>query len=242
MPSLTKRIFLIRHGESEQNAKQVTPDIFDGDVHLTALGRKQAADAGRFLKNYVAEHNSPLENSLLWESPYVRTEETSAEIRKHLSVPKVYQDPRLIEKDFGEFNNVWYENWSDVNPHAAEVMGVRSKSMRGKFFERPPQGDSPLDVYMRVSSFLETIGRDSYETLFIVAHGVVIRVFLMRMFHYSLNWYFNAPKVPNCGIFLLKREEKMKDCGCIYPQSGVSAWQEHLQRMAEQDTLHKNWH
>ena len=236
-----KRIFLIRHGESEQNVKLATPNVFDGDVHLTELGRKQADDAGGFLADYVETHHISLDNSVLWESPYVRTEETSAEIRKHLAVPKVYQDPRLIEKDFGEFNNVWYDEWRSVNQHAAEVMDVRSRSMRGKFFERPPQGDSPLDVYMRVSSFLETIGRDRYETVFIVAHGVVIRVFLMRMFHYSLNWYFNAPKVPNCGIFLLEREEGFRDRGCIYPQSAGEEWRRHGQRMAEQNTLHKNW-
>lgn len=158
-----------------------------------------------------------------------------------LTFPKLYQDPRLIEKDFGEFNNVWYEDWKNVNPRAAEVMAVRAKSMRGKFYERPPQGDSPLDVYMRVSSFLDTICRDEYETLFIVAHGVVIRVFLMRMFHYSLNWYFNAPAVPNCGIFLMERNCKMQDIGCIYPQAAIHPWQEHYQKMHEQETLHKNW-
>lgn len=236
-----KRIFLIRHGESTQNAKEITPDIFDGDAHLTALGCQQAYEAGVFLKNYIEQHNISLDNALLWESPYVRTEETSAEIRKNLRISKVYQDPRLIEKDFGEFNNVWYDDWKNVNPHAAEVMSVRSKSMRGKFFERPPQGDSPLDVYMRVSSFLETISRDDYETLFIVAHGVVIRVFLMRMFHYSLNWYFNAPKVPNCGIFLLERESKMLDRGCIHPANGIEPWKNHMQCMIDNGTLHKNW-
>lgn len=235
-----KNIFLIRHGESEQNAKQTSHDVFDGDVHLTELGHSQAEEAGLFLKNYIREHNISLDNSLMWESPYVRTEETSEEIRKNLTVPKVYQDPRLIEKDFGEFNNVWYEEWGKYNPHAAQVMSVRAKSMRGKFFERPPQGDAPLDVYMRVSSFLETISRDHYETLFIVAHGVVIRVFLMRMFHYSLNWYFNCPKVPNCGIFLLKHEEKMKDCGCIYPETAIQEWSNHQQKMIRQNTLYKN--
>lgn len=240
MPLSVNHIFLIRHGESEQNTKSVSQDVFDGDVHLTDTGRKQAEDAGRFLKEYTEKHNIALDHSLLWESPYVRTEETAEEICKHLSVPKIYQDPRLIEKDFGEFNNVWYDDWQKVNPRAAKVMSVRAKSMRGKFFERPPQGDAPLDVYMRVSSFLETIARDHYETLFIVAHGVVIRVFLMRLFHYSLNWYFNAPKVPNCGIFLLKREEKMVDHGCIFPSTAVDEWHNHLQRMIEQNTLFKN--
>ncbi len=235
-----KHIFLIRHGESEQNTKQTTRDVFDGDVHLTENGHKQAKEVGIFLKKYVEDHNIPLDNSLLWESPYVRTEETAAEICRNLAIPKIYEDPRLIEKDFGEFNNVWYENWKKVNPRAAKVMRVRAKSMRGKFFERPPQGDSPLDVYMRVTSFLETIGRDHYETLFIVAHGVVIRTFLMRIFHYSLTWYFGCPKVPNCGVFLMEKEDRMMDRGCIYPEDAVSKWGDHLQSMLSHDTLYRN--
>lgn len=219
-----QRIFVIRHGQSLQNTGlTIDQDIFDGDIPLSPLGEKQAYDAGRFLKTYVNENNISLKNSALWESPYLRTEQTAGGIKKHLSFTRNYQDPRLVERDFGIFGNISRERWDELDAPGTRETGIRQESMRGRFFNRFPQGESPSDVYNRVSTFMESIYRDRFNNLFIVTHGALIKVFTMRIFHYSLDWFYHEPRPANCSIRLIERGEdhKMKDRGYIYPGGGT---------------------
>lgn len=214
-----KRIFLIRHGESLQNIKLTEDhDIFDGDVPLSPTGELQAYEIGRFLKGYVLENSIDMNDSVLWESPYLRAEQTANGIKKHLQFCRNYQDPRLVERDFGLFDNISRKRWDIIAEHATNNTDIRQRSMRGRFFCRLPQGESPLDVFNRVSTFMETIYRDSFGNLFIVTHGALIKVFLMRVFHYPLDWFYNEPRPENCSVRLIERGDdgKMKDCGYIY--------------------------
>ena len=179
-----KRIFLIRHGQSLQNiGLTMDHDIFDGDVPLSPLGEKQAYEAGAFLKEYLEERRIPMSLSVLWESPYLRAEQTANGLKKHISFFRDYQDPRLVERDMGLFDNVSQENWDEIAPAETHHTNVRQNSLRGKFFCRLPQGESPLDVFVRVSTFMESIYRDRFDNLFIVTHGAVIKVMLMKIFH-----------------------------------------------------------
>lgn len=97
------RIFLIRHGESEQNVNGCSA-VPDPDVCLTEKGKKQANETGKKLKKYLKEHDISLDNARMWVSPYLRTMETSEIINKHLNIKDVFQDPRIVEKDFGNFD------------------------------------------------------------------------------------------------------------------------------------------
>lgn len=219
-----QRVFLIRHGESLQNiGLTVDHDIFDGDVPLSPLGEKQAYNAGVFLKRYIEEKKIQMGLSALWESPYLRAEQTAAGIKKHLQFFRNYQDPRLVERDFGLFDNVSRERWDEIAPEETHNTGIRQNSLRGRFFCRMPQGESPLDVYTRISTFMESIYRDRFDNLFVVTHGAVIKVFLMRMFHYSLDWFYHEHRPENCSIRLIEKDEngKMRDMGYIYDGKSV---------------------
>lgn len=80
-------IFIIRHGESEENAGTSTSD----DAALTPRGREQARRTGQ----WFAE--SELRPQCLFISPALRTLETAHFIRKTLPVAAVV-DPDLCEK------------------------------------------------------------------------------------------------------------------------------------------------
>ena len=197
--------------------------IFDGDVPLSPLGEKQAYEAGAFLKQYLDEHKIPMELSAMWESPYLRAEQTANGVKKHIRFFRDYQDPRLVERDMGLFDNVSRENWDEIAPAETQNTNIRQNSLRGKFFCRLPQGESPLDVFVRISTFMESIYRDRFDNLFIVTHGTVIKVMLMKIFHYPLEWFYNEKRPANCSIRLVKlsKDKKNIDCGYIYPGGGT---------------------
>ncbi len=160
-----KRIFLIRHGESRQNTGETNGSgIFDGDVPLFETGRRQADEAGKFLKRHIAGRQIDMSRSVLRESPYLRTEQTAEKIRRHVCFYRNYRDPRLAERDFGLFDNLACDRWTERDRNATELTAARQESVRGRFYNRMPHGESPFDVFTRVSTFTETIYRDRFRS------------------------------------------------------------------------------
>lgn len=99
-----KRIFLIRHGESEGN---IDPNVYavkpDNKIELTELGMQQADEAGKKLKQIIGD-----ETVCFFISPYKRSVQTFEMIAKHFGGKEnVYfkEDPRLREQDFGNFQD-----------------------------------------------------------------------------------------------------------------------------------------
>jgi broad specificity phosphatase PhoE len=90
---------------------------------------------------------------------------------------KVYEEPRLREQDFGNFQ-----------PNSAEMERMwQERADYGHFFYRIPNGESAADAYDRVSGFNESLwrqfGDDDFASVsVIVTHGLMARVFLMKWF------------------------------------------------------------
>lgn len=190
--------------------------IFDADIPLTEKGIKQANKTGELLAKYCKENNIDLKKSILWVSPFLRTEETARIINKHLGISKVYNDPRLSELDFGLFDQRSRSDSFKIDREIFENIANKSSSLKGKFYARQPNGESPFDVYNRISTFIETIYRDNDTNLFIVSHGITLRVFIMRMLHYSIEWYYNEKNSENASVRLLQKEKnQFQDKGYI---------------------------
>lgn len=189
-----KRIFLIRHGESEGNVDTYvynhTPDWV---VPLTDRGRQQAACMAEKLDKIVGEcRGDNARYAFLYCSPWVRARQTADPIRKKFNIEQYYEDPRLREQEWGNFRE--------------EGLALKIEKERykfGTFFYRMPYGESGADVYDRMSTFLETLHRDFKKEEFpdnaiIVSHGLTIKTFLMRWFHWSVE-EFDVYKTPrNC--------------------------------------------
>ncbi|KAL7682198.1 putative phosphoglycerate/bisphosphoglycerate mutase, active, histidine phosphatase superfamily [Plasmopara halstedii] len=197
-----KRLILVRHGESEGN---IDPSLYgrvpDNAMHLTELGYEQALAAGKSIKNIVGN-----ETMRFIVSPYVRTIETFSGILKAWgfqgkSIPWS-EEPRIREQDFGNFQ---------------EPMRIREcKAQRrrfGSFFYRFPSGESPADVYDRVSSFLESLYRlfekSSEENYVLVTHGVAIRVILTRYFKYRISEFEMLENFHNGELAVLEFNERL---------------------------------
>ncbi len=192
-----KRIILVRHGESEGNADremyETTPDY---KLNLTSLGRDQAVEAGNTIKSIIGN-----ESVYAYVSPYYRTRQTYAEIKKAIgsNIKRSLEDPRIRELDWGHLRH------PDENE---EIM--RERNGFSTFYYRIPDGESGADVYDRVSTFLETLYRDfkkdDYpENTLIITHGMTLRLFLMRWFHWSVEEFETLKNPKNCQIVVMEK-------------------------------------
>jgi broad specificity phosphatase PhoE len=82
-------------------------------------------------------------------------------------------DERLREREFGVLDRLTKLGIEQRYPEQAEV-----RARLGKFYHRPPGGESWCDVALRVRSVLDSVTREhSGERVLIVAHQVVIMMF-----------------------------------------------------------------
>ena len=190
------RIALIRHGESEANLDQsIFERVADHAIPLTAKGREQAVAAGKELRTLFEEQ--PVR---VYVSPYVRTLQTLEALGIGDLVETTRQEPRLREQDWANFQD------------SADI--ARQKELRdsfGHFFYRFTDGESGADVYDRVSTFLETLHRDwdvkhSPRNVLIVSHGLTMRLFCMRWFHWSVQFFESLSNPGNAETRVLLRQ------------------------------------
>ena len=182
------RIALIRHGESEANLdKTVYERTPDHAVPLTPLGHEQAAKAGRELRELF--ENQPVR---VYVSPYLRARQTldSLGLDDLIELPR--EEPRLREQD-----------WANLQDTADIERQEQLRDSFGHFFYRFTHGESGSDVYDRVSTFLETMHRDfdspdAPRNVLLVSHGLTMRLFCMRWFHWSVR-FFESLRNPGNG-------------------------------------------
>ncbi len=194
-----KRIILVRHGESLGNAEpnhyETTPDYA---LDLTDTGRAQAQSAGEQIARLIGE-----ESIRCYVSPWYRTRQTFDGIAAVLGerVVKAVEDPRIREQEWGHLRAV------------EEMRGlVQERIAFSPFYYRMPDGESGADVYDRVSTFLETLHRDFAKPDFpdnalIVTHGMTLRIFLMRWFHWTVEHFERVRNPGNCEVVVMEQRQ-----------------------------------
>ncbi|MGI5357889.1 histidine phosphatase family protein [Streptomyces sp. CA-252508] len=171
-----RRIVLVRHGESEGNADDTVYEREpDHALRLTERGRRQAEETGERLRALFGD-----EPVSVYISPYRRTHETYELFRLDPAQVRVREEPRLREQDWG--------NWQDRNDVRLQKA---YRDAYGHFFYRFAQGESGADVYDRVGAFLESLHRsfeapDHPPNVLLVTHGLTMRLFCMRWFHWTV--------------------------------------------------------
>ncbi|KDO31234.1 hypothetical protein SPRG_03852 [Saprolegnia parasitica CBS 223.65] len=194
---LPHRIILVRHGQSEGNVNPVLyRDVPDNAMPLTDLGKRQARAAGEAIKAIIGD-----ESMRCIVSPCTRTIETFEEImaawgEAAARIPWT-EEPRIREQDFGNFQN----------PDQIRECKIQRRKFGG-FFYRFPSGESPADVYDRISSFLESLHRmfmrKAEQNYVLVAHGVTLRILLMRYFRYTIAEYEELENFHNAEFVVLE--------------------------------------
>jgi len=191
------RIILVRHGESEGNADRNNYEtIPDYALNLTGSGKAQAVSAGKKLRDIIGH-----ELVYAYVSPYFRTRQTFDGIQSVISesITQSIEDSRIRELDWGHLRH----------PDDNEEI-IRERNEFSTFYYRIKDGESGADVYDRVSTFLETMHRDfkkpDYpENSLIITHGMTLRIFLMRWFHWSVEEFESLKNPQNCQIVVMEK-------------------------------------
>ncbi len=165
-------IYLIRHGKTEANEKQ----LYCGstDLPLSAAGREELENIHYDIKNVR-----------FLTSGMKRTNETL----KLLFGDVPYEvDPRFREVDVGIFEMRSYDQLKDTPEYQTWVAGDNEANI-------PPQGESGVQMKTRV---LQALSEIKEETC-IITHGGVIAAIMEHLFpNECKNRYEWQPK-PGCG-------------------------------------------
>ena len=205
-------LWIVRHGQSAGNVARDAAETGglhlvdiaerDVDVPLSTLGERQADALGHWFAR-LAERERP---GIVLSSPYLRARQTGdrvlaalrAEADSDDAVACVH-DERLREKEFGILDRMTTLGIRDRYPELAE-----QRHHVGKFYFRPPGGESWCDVILRLRSFLDMLAREHRgDRVLVVAHQVIVncmRYLLERLDERQILAIDRLGDVPNCGI------------------------------------------
>ena len=204
-----ERLWLVRHGQSQGNvardaadeagAHEIGIDLRDVDVPLSDLGLQQAEAAGRYFAS-LAPGDRP---EVILSSPYVRARQTAELICKTGALAggpaRTTIDERLREREFGIFDRLTTIGIRERFPEEAA-----HRRRLGKFYHRPPGGESWADVILRLRSALNTINLHyCNRRVLVVCHQVVVlcmRYILEELDEEQILAIDRQSDVLNCGI------------------------------------------
>ncbi|HVE74662.1 MAG TPA: histidine phosphatase family protein [Mycobacteriales bacterium] len=209
--SWPRQLWVVRHGESagnvardlaEANAlERIDLASRDVDIPLSDLGVSQSAALGAWTASLPAEERP----TVVWSSPYVRAQQTAHIAMEHagLELPAVL-DERLREREFGLLDGLTRRGITALYPEEAQ-----RRSRLGKFYHRPPGGESWSDVLLRLRGALDDIRRECPdERVLIVAHQVVVllvRCVVERLTEAEILAIDAAGDVANCSVTSYRR-------------------------------------
>jgi probable phosphoglycerate mutase len=202
---LPSYLWTVRHGESAGNVARdraqtsgsQTIDLTerDMDVPLSDLGQQQADALGRWFAALPPSHQP----DLLLTSPYMRAWQTAAAIGQHFGQAAVVVDERLREKEFGSLDRLTKTGIDALFPEQAKL-----RTAIGKFYYRPPGGESWCDVILRLRGMYDSIClQHAGKRVLIVSHQVVVlclRYVLEGLDEKRLLAIDAAGDVANCAV------------------------------------------
>jgi broad specificity phosphatase PhoE len=180
-PSPAGKLYILRHGQSAGNVardlaeaeghEMITLRHRDADVPLSDLGIRQAEAAASWLASRPASERP----NVILSSPFVRAHQTAAVIASALGIEEqaIEVDERLREKEFGILDRFTRKGIEAKHQSLAE-----QRSLVGKFYFRPPGGESWCDVILRLRSVVDGIRlREPGQRILVVGHQVIVNCF-----------------------------------------------------------------
>ena len=203
-----ERLWIVRHGESAgnvardaahaQGADRIELSTRDVDIVLSPRGEEQARVLGR----WFAALDPEARPDVMLASPYARAHSTATLLREAGGTAEddaICVDERLREKEFGVLDGLTVSGVAAVYPDQAEF-----RRLLGKFYHRPPGGESWCDVIFRLRSLLDTIAlHHAGRRVMIVAHQVVVlclRYVIENMSEEQVLAIDREGDVANCSI------------------------------------------
>ncbi|KAJ3107754.1 hypothetical protein HDU97_003424 [Phlyctochytrium planicorne] len=180
-PGVTvKRLFLIRHGETDANAS----GILQGrgiNLDLSERGRRQAEAMGNRFKDVPVDH--------IIVTALKRTAETASYIQKYHPTVSFEKVSNLDEISWGEWEGGPFHqgikdlhaSWEDAN-----FAGMQALNPALTPEDRSPGGESAFDVEDRAVPDLYRIIQQDATTFVFVVHGRLLRIVLASILRRDL--------------------------------------------------------
>lgn len=207
-PRWPEVLWVVRHGQSAGNvardlamangAQRIALEHRDVDIPLSDLGREQAGALGRW---FAGAHEDGRPDVML-ASPYLRAVQTAELFRAAggcAADERICLDERLREKEFGILDGLTTQGIRTLEPQQADL-----RALLGKFYHRPPGGESWVDVIFRLRALLDTVSLHyGGRRVMIVAHQVVVlclRYVIEHLGEAEVLAIDRAGEVANCAI------------------------------------------
>lgn len=201
-------LVIVRHGQSLRNTFDIHKGIErmpqaiattpDHSVPLTPEGEREALRTGEGLCREFGSFDA------VFHSPWLRTCQTTDLILR--AFPPGTPQRRnlfLVEQHFGQLDPCLWPQRLEEYARAYELF-EQQRAIMGRFYCRPPDGESWADVCMRSHQFLGTIFRPERagQRILVVTHGVTQQSFRYHLEHPTeealVEEYIQAPNL-NCG-------------------------------------------
>ncbi|MFW1025680.1 histidine phosphatase family protein [Vibrio parahaemolyticus] len=194
---MTRRIFVLRHGETEFNADKKLQGHCNSS--LTSKGCDQARRVGTTLKQYV--ENRPFR---VYSSTLGRALQTSQIVCEELnySYENLNKEPRLKELSLGEWEQRTIPSLEQEIPNLLA---------QNDWYLQAPNCETYESVRERLSSWLSDVAHD--EDIVVVSHGltgIVLRGLLLGM-DYTQVWQQDLPQ----EAFFIIEDGRITRVNCV---------------------------
>lgn len=203
-------LWVARHGQSAGNVARdvaesaghamIDIEYRDIDTPLSGLGVEQSRALGRWFGRQPPGERP----QVILCSPYVRARETARLVLEEAGWRsgcdiRLRMDERLREKEFGVLDRLTVHGIRDKFPELDQQRGHV-----GKFYFRPPGGESWCDVILRLRSLTEMVTREhGGERVLVVAHQVIVncmRYLVENLDEQQILEIDRKGDVPNCAV------------------------------------------
>ena len=148
-----KRLYFVRHGESEFNKSNLWTS--STDVPLTEKGCEQAKKAGQLLKQAGESFD------IIISSPLQRAYQTADHVAQAVDYPsdKIHLNDRLVERNFGSLEG------------KKGLVAATKYIVDESAIDKHDGVEKLADLQTRVNDFLEYLYSLPYDNILIVGHG-----------------------------------------------------------------------
>ncbi|ALS00932.1 hypothetical protein ATZ33_05980 [Enterococcus silesiacus] len=163
---MKKKIYLLRHGETEYNRQGIYQGTLDSP--LTPLGKRQVKENGLLLKQKLRTFDD--QEIAFFYSPLGRTKQSAQIIYETLDrqVINLIKDEQLKEVNIG--------SWNGKNRQAI-IAETKDKGYNEfNWYFKSPNGETYKDVQLRCTKWLEEIKTVKQQHIIVMSHGLLGRV------------------------------------------------------------------
>jgi broad specificity phosphatase PhoE len=202
-------LVVVRHGQSLRNTvnlhagldqiPKVVTEIPDHLTPLTDEGEQQAATTGQGLQGEFGRFD------VVFHSPWLRTTQTAELLLQAFPEPRppLRRNLYLLEQSFGRLDPALWPHQLE-HYEASFHQFEQQRSIVGRFYCRPPDGESWADVCMRTHHFLGVVFRPEWhgKRVLVVTHAVPQQSFRYHLEHPTeeeLVEEYEAARNLNCG-------------------------------------------